>query len=106
MNMNWVISLGEKDRMKTAQQAVVDYLHTEYPDTALGNAFPDDIYIVWFSKTLQNWKVLLSTDLVDSGIYFELTYNGDRDELYLDHYTKYQNVAISMNPTSGAPNVA
>lgn len=86
---------GQLIRMKTAKKAVVQYL--EY--TQLFGSTPvsvDDIYIVWFCKTLQNWKALLSTDLVDYGIYFEATYNGNNHELYLDHYKKVMNVKMSV----------
>ena len=44
---------------------------------------PNDIYAVWLCKTLQNNKGLFSTDIED-GKYYEATYNGDKDELYLD----------------------
>lgn len=54
----------------------------------------DDIYIVWFSKTLQNWKALVSTTRPD-GLYYEITYNGDKNESYLDVYAKITNTAIS-----------
>ena len=40
-----------------------------------------DVYIVWKCKTLQNWKYLISTDISD-GMYYELTYNGDKQEWY------------------------
>lgn len=43
----------------------------------------DDVFVVWSCKTLQNNKALLSTTLSD-GMYYELTYNGDKKELYLD----------------------
>ena len=53
----------------------------------------DDIYIVWYCKTLQNWKALVSTNRAD-GLYYECTYNGDKKQLYLDVYTKIENVCI------------
>lgn len=53
-------------------------------------------YIVWKCKTLQNWKYLMSTDLHD-GMYYELTYNGDKKEWYLDAYKKFENRCISDN---------
>lgn len=53
----------------------------------------ESIYIVWFCKTLQNWKALLSTDIPDTR-YFEVTYNGDKGELYLDAYLKESNMVI------------
>jgi hypothetical protein len=48
----------------------------------------DEVYIVWFSKTLQNWKALVSTTLLD-GMYYELTHNGDKGETYVDVYKKF-----------------
>lgn len=60
-----------------------------------GDTVPSDFYIVWFAKTLQNWKALISTDLVNTGIYFEVTYNGDRCEAYVDWYEKHSNATIS-----------
>ena len=36
---------------------------------------------------------MVSTTLFD-GMYYELTYNGDKKELYLDAYKKWENVAI------------
>ena len=54
-----------------------------------------DVYIVWYCKTLQNWKALLSTTLFD-GMYYELTVNGDKDEAYLDAYKKWDNNCIKL----------
>lgn len=55
-----------------------------------------DVYVVWLSKTLQNNKALLSTTKND-GMYYELTYNGDKEELYFDAYKKIKNVAIKID---------
>ncbi len=52
-----------------------------------------EVFIVWKCKTLQNWKWLLSTTLFD-GMYYELTYNGDKNEFYLDAYKKFENKVI------------
>lgn len=54
------------------------------------------IFITWKCKTLQNYKYLLCTNLNDNK-YYELTYNGDKRELYIDEYDKVNNVAIDMN---------
>lgn len=53
------------------------------------------VYIVWYCKTLQNWKALASTTLND-GMYYELTLNGDKQELYLDAYKKFENKRIPV----------
>lgn len=74
-----------------ALQIVADYVfeHLDKSDT-----MPDyEVFIVWKCKTLQNWKWLLSTTLFD-GMYYELTYNGDKKEFYLDAYKKFENRVI------------
>jgi orf78 len=52
-----------------------------------------DVFIVWYAKELQNFKALLSTTLYD-GMYYELTYDGDNDLIYLDAYKKFENRVI------------
>ena len=53
------------------------------------------VYVVWLSKVLQNNKALLSTTLPD-GMYYELTYNGDKKELYFDAYKKFENIKLTI----------
>ena len=58
------------------------------------DSMPDfQVFTVWKCKTLQNWKYLLSSTLFD-GMYYELTYNGDKMEWYLDAYKKFENKVI------------
>lgn len=54
-----------------------------------------NVYIVWKCKILQNWKYLISTTLSD-GMYYELTFNGDKQEWYLDAYKKFENICIKQ----------
>lgn len=53
-----------------------------------------ELCIVWKAKVLQNWKYLISSTLHD-GMYYELTYNGDKLEWYLDAYKKFENQCIA-----------
>ena len=55
----------------------------------------NDVFVVWYCKTLKNAKALLSTTLFD-GMYYEVTYNGEKEELYLDAYKKFENRCIKM----------
>lgn len=55
---------------------------------------PKDIYVVWQVKALQNFKALLSTNILDTR-YFEITYNGDKNEMYFDAYVKEKNICFN-----------
>ena len=64
-----------------------EHLDKSDPDLSFG------VFIVWQCKTLQNWKFLISTTLPD-GMYYEVTYNGDKKEWYMDAYKKFENRCI------------
>jgi len=53
-----------------------------------------NVKVVWFSKTLQNWKAIIAIIGTKDQFLFEVTYNGDKEETYLDAYTKLENVRI------------
>ena len=72
------------------KEKVVDYFNNRVEKTDDTKITIDDVFVVWYCKTLQNAKVLLST-VVSDGMYYELTYNGDKNELYLDAYKKWEN---------------
>lgn len=76
----------------TAKKIVRDYI-LEHLDKSDFPIISFEVYTVWKVKVLQNWKYLLSSSLID-GMYYELTYNGDAKEWYLDAYKKFQNQVI------------
>lgn len=81
--------------MSLCKDVVAKYAN-EHLDKSDGKQIStDDVYIVWMSKTLQNNKALVSTNLFD-GMYYELTLNGDKNELYLDAYKKFENRCIEL----------
>lgn len=76
-----------------AKQIVVDYFNSHLDKTDGKQIGLEDVYVVWFCKTLQNWKALLSTNVRD-GMYYEITHNGDKNETYVDVYKKWENYAV------------
>lgn len=76
-----------------AKQVVIDYYNEHVEKTDNKKLTESGVFIVWFSKTLQNWKALISTTISD-GMYYEVTYNGDKKETYLDAYKKWENVCV------------
>lgn len=76
-----------------AKALIVDHFNARVEKTDDVILTLDDVYVVWFSKTLQNWKALVSTTIPD-GMYYEITYNGDKGETYIDAYKKFENIVI------------
>lgn len=81
-----------EDFQTKAKRLVKEYRVTKF-DKSDGEVPNFEVYVVWFSKTLQNWKALISTTLSDE-MYYEVTYNGDKEETYLDVYKKFNNVCV------------
>ena len=87
--------MNEKDFVSLCKQTVAKYAN-EHMDKSDGKQITeDDVFIVWMCKTLKNSKALLSTKVSD-GMYYELTYNGNKKELYLDAYKKWENKCIPV----------
>ena len=87
--------MNEKDFVKLVKEAVAKYANEHLDKTDNRQITADDVFIVWMCKTLQNSKAMASTTLFD-GMYYELTYNGDKKELYFDAYKKWENVCIKV----------
>ena len=86
--------MQNKDFLEKAKQAVVDYFNSQADSTDKnGRITADEVYVVWLVKALQNNKALLSTTVPD-GMYYEFTWNGDKNEGYLDAYKKRKNVLV------------
>lgn len=83
------------EMLELCKKVVVDYFNKNVEKTDNLRINNDNVYIVWFSKTLQNFKALVSTTISD-GMYYEVTYNGDKKEIYLDAYKKWKNVCIKV----------
>lgn len=75
------------------KEQIVRYANKHLDKTDGTQITEDNVYIVWFCKTLQNWKALVSTTLPD-GTYYEVTHNGDKDETYIDVYKKWENYVV------------
>ena len=86
----------DNNKFEQIVKKVVAEHHNRNNDPGLSQITEDDVYIVWSCKTLQNNKALASST-AKGCMYYELTYNGDKDELYVDAYQKFENVCIK-NP--------
>lgn len=77
------------------KKEIVQYFNNECDKIDNFEITEYDVFVVWSCKTLQNSKVLLSTTVSD-GMYYEITYNGDKNEIYFDAYKKWKNKKIVL----------
>lgn len=85
--------MGNNEFVKIAKKIVAEYANNHADKTDGVQITEDNVYVVWLTKVIQNNKALLSTTLPD-GMYYEITHNGDKGEIYLDAYKKWENVCI------------
>ena len=81
--------------LQFAVDAVVQYFNGRVDTTNRVKLTPEDVYVVWSCKTLGNNKALLSTNVPD-GMYYEITYNGAKNEAYFDAYKKWEKKCIKF----------
>lgn len=90
--------MGNSEFISYCKRLIVDYVNsTEYelPSGYIPRIFEYNVFVVWVCKTLQNNKALLSTTTDGDTRYYEVTYNGDKDEFYFDVYDKIINQRIN-----------
>lgn len=88
--------MGSKEFLDFCKEKVSEYFNENKDKTDNTNDLKkDDVFVVWYCKTLQNHKALLSTPVSD-GMYYEITYNGDKNEAYFDAYKKWENKCIKL----------
>lgn len=88
--------MKNNDFEKLCKETIVKYFNNRAEITDGMKITEDNVFIVWSCKTLQNNKAMVSTTISD-GMYYELTYNGDKGELYLDAYKKWENKAYNIS---------
>ena len=86
-------SLNNKENnmdSKEFQELAMNAVFQVNPNIAIS-----EMFVVWMVKVLQNNKALISAMSTDN--YYEVTYNGDKKELYVDEYIKNTNTCLNVN---------
>lgn len=87
--------MGNDEFLNKCKEIVRDYANEHLDKSDNKQITIEDVFIVWSCKTLQNNKALASTTLSD-GMYYEITHNGDKKEIYVDAYKKFENRCIKL----------
>ena len=88
--------MGNDEFINKCKEIVRDYTNEHLDKSDNKQITIDNVFVVWSCKTLQNNKALLSTTLFD-GMYYEITHNGDKKEIYVDAYKKFENRCIKLD---------
>lgn len=86
--------MGEQEFVKRCKEELVRLVNQKKVSPMIKDIKESDLYVVWLTKVLQNNKALLSTNIDGDGLYFEVTFNGDKQEFYFDVYKKQENICI------------
>jgi hypothetical protein len=78
------------DPIGTARDVVYTYAIEHLDKTDDVTFCEEDVYVVWFCYILGGWKALVSTNLPD-GMYYEVTFDKEKNRNYLDAYKKFVN---------------
>lgn len=79
-----------------ARAIVVEHIQGSEGNYLRKKFIEENTYVVWLSKTLQNNKAMIGTTLKDD-VYYEVTHNGDKEEIYLDSYRKEHNEVYDIS---------
>jgi hypothetical protein len=78
-----------------ARKHVYEYIKARLEKTDKHVVFGlENVYTVWSCYILGNWKCLVSTSLPD-GMYYEVTFDVDEGEAYIDAYKKFDNIRVT-----------
>ena len=87
--------MTNKEFIKIAQEQVVEYFNSHVDKTDNKTMETNDVFVVWDCCILGHQKALLSTTVPD-GMYYEITYNSNKHEMYFDVYKKWENKCINL----------
>lgn len=83
-------TLGSLRFLEKAKELVIDYFNREVENTdksSIKSGLDGDV--VWYCNLLGNHKCLISTTAPDV-MYYEVTYDSNKGEIYLDAYKKWK----------------
>lgn len=90
--------MAQESLVESARETVFNYVKDKLEKTDTHVTFAlDEVYVVWFGFVCGNYKALVSTTLPD-GMYYEVTYNANKRETYIDAYKKFNHEIIPDEP--------
>jgi Family of unknown function (DUF6275) len=92
-------SLDPDRFLQRAKRLVAENYNTHHDAEMTPPLGIDDVYIIWFTKVLTSWKAVVCSTVV-RGLMWVVTFNGPRNEAYIEIYRKINNVVVSKGEPS------
>lgn len=84
------------DRFMTlAKELVVDNYNRHHDSHRTPPLTMADVFIVWFAKTLDNWKAVVGSSIL-RGLLYEVSYNGGESEAYIEIFKKINSTTVTV----------
>ncbi|MCC4349213.1 DUF6275 family protein [Limosilactobacillus reuteri] len=88
--------MNNAEFINKAKYIVAKYTNENILKPEQGLISENEVFVAWYAKVLQNHKALLATLIEGDQHYYEVTYNGDKKQLYLDVYNKQENKCFEV----------
>jgi hypothetical protein len=88
-----VIDLNSPEEVVTPMAKAMAMVVTYVNETSLSPITTGEVRLVWFCKTLENWKALVITTLNDQ-TYYEVTHSGANKNTCIDVYKKVDQMMV------------
>lgn len=85
--------MGKASFTEEAKYLVMEYYNNRVRNLDEAELVFSDVYVVWFCYILGRWKALISTNVQDN-MYYEVTYDRDKNVTYIDAYRKIENIEV------------
>lgn len=90
--------MTDKKFDKLATTAIANWWNEQEELVAkFGKVSPDEVYITWKCKAIENFKGLFGVPRDGDGLYFEFTFHAKMNRCYLDVYHKQTQVVVSLD---------
>lgn len=91
--------MNEKDFVALSKKAIVEF-YNSLAGVTDKKITENEVHTVWQCKALQNYKATFAIVEPDGRVtdrrYYEATYNGNKQEIYLDVYKKQKNIVVKV----------
>ena len=73
----------------------VDHYNATTADSYVPPILLTNTYVIWFSSYMPRGAKCIISTILNTGMYYELTYDADTNRVYIDEYSKVRHTITS-----------